>query len=119
MAKTSTTTEKKTMARHRRHARVRSKVIGTADRPRLSVFKSNKGMYIQLIDDSTGTTIAAVSSLGMKGTKTEQATALGTAIAEAAKAKNITSIVFDRGGYMYIGRLQALADAARTAGLQF
>ena len=87
--------------------------------PRLSVFKSNKFISAQLIDDNAGVTIAGLSSMEMKGNKTAQAKTVGVKIAEAAKAKGITKVVFDRGGYIYTGRVQALAEGAREGGLQF
>ena len=94
-----------------------------AERPRLSIFRSNKNIYAQLIDDVAGVTLASASSLDENvsedATKVEQATAVGKAIAEAAKAKNISTVVFDRSGYLYHGRIQALADAARENGLDF
>ncbi|HEY9584567.1 MAG TPA: 50S ribosomal protein L18 [Candidatus Paceibacterota bacterium] len=104
----------------RRHRRVRAKVSGTAERPRLSVFKSNRDVYVQLIDDVSGKTLAAASSGKMKGkTMMEKARAVGEMIAKIAKDKKITKIVFDRGGYVYAGKVQALADAARAAGMVF
>ena len=101
--------------------RIRAKVQGTAARPRLCVFRSNKEIYCQLIDDIEGVTLAASSSREAEktGNKTEQAKAVGKAIAEKAKSENISSIVFDRGGYLYHGRIKALADGAREGGLQF
>ena len=108
--------------RLRRHARVRTKISGTADCPRLNVFRSNANIHAQIIDDTTGTTLVAASSVSLKlenGGNIEAAKAVGKAIAEAAVAKNITNVVFDRGGYVYHGRVQALAEAAREAGLQF
>jgi len=108
------------MKRKRRHAKVRSKIVGSETRPRLAVFRSNKNIYAQIIDDSTSTTIAAANDMKeSKGSKIERAQAVGKAIAEAAKAKKIESIVFDRGGYLYAGRVKALAEAAREAGLNF
>jgi len=110
----------KTMKRNRRHARIRSKVAGTAARPRLAVFRSNKNIYAQLIDDSSEKTIVAANDMKeTKGTKIERAEKVGKTIAEAAKKANITDVVFDRGGYLYAGRVKALAEAARTAGLNF
>ena len=113
-------------ARIRRHARVRKHISGTADRPRLSVFRSLTGVYAQVIDDAAGKTLASASSIDkelrgkMKGLKkVEQARLVGEAIAERAKATGITSVVFDRGGFRYTGRVKALADAAREGGLQF
>ncbi|MFN8223476.1 MAG: 50S ribosomal protein L18 [Gaiellales bacterium] len=109
-------------ARLRRHRRVRGKVSGTAERPRLAVFRSNRGMFAQLIDDESGRTLASASWLAarsFKGTKTEQAAEVGKALAAGAKAAGITTCVFDRGGYLYHGRVKALADAAREGGLEF
>ena len=110
-------------ARQRRQRRIRGKVAGTAERPRLAVFRSNKGIFAQLVDDQTGRTIAGASWLGVKksfkGTKTEQAVEVGKLVAEAAKKAGIESVVFDRGGYLYHGRVKALADGAREGGLQF
>ena|SRR3989338_8417772 len=112
--------DSKTKKRARRHRRVRSKVKGTAERPRLSVFKSNKDIYVQLIDDVSSKTLAAASSVEMKGKKMmDKAKAVGELIAKTAKAKKIDKVVFDRGGYVYTGKVQALADAARSAGLVF
>ena len=108
--------------RIRRHIRVRNKVSGTPERPRLSVYRSNGNIYAQIIDDVAGTTLVSTSSvqLGLeKGGNVEAAKQVGTKIAELAKAKKIEVIVFDRGGYIYHGRVQALADAAREAGLEF
>ena len=110
-------------ARERRHRRIRGKVVGTAERPRLAVFRSNKGVFAQLIDDESGRTIAGASWLGLKksfkGNKSEQAAEVGKAIAEAAKKAGIESVVFDRGGYLYHGRVKALAEGAREGGLRF
>jgi large subunit ribosomal protein L18 len=109
-------------ARQRRHRRVRGKVSGTAERPRLAVFRSNRGIFAQLIDDDSGRTLAAASWLGLKGhsgNKTDQATAVGKALADAAGKAGVTSCVFDRGGYLYHGRVKALAEGAREGGLQF
>ena len=107
--------------RKRIQFRIKAKVQGTAARPRLSVFRSNKDIYCQLIDDVAGVTLAASSSreIGATGNKTEQAQAVGKKIAEKAKSESISSIVFDRGGYLYHGRIKALADGAREGGLQF
>ncbi|MBO7051228.1 MAG: 50S ribosomal protein L18 [Prevotella sp.] len=100
--------------------RVRKNVNGTAERPRLSVFRSNKQIYAQVINDVTGTTLASASSLGLEAMpKTEQAQKVGALLAEKAKAAGITSVVFDRNGYLYHGRVKALADAAREGGLNF
>ena len=112
----------KNKIRQRRHMRVRGKISGTAERPRLSVYRSNKNIYAQLIDDVAGVTLASASTLDENvsdATKVEQAAAVGKAIAEAAKAKNISTVVFDRSGYLYHGRVQALAEAARENGLDF
>ncbi len=110
-------------ARERRHRRIRGKVAGTAERPRLAVFRSNKGIFAQLIDDGDGRTIAGASWLGLggsfKGSKSEQAAAVGKAVAEAAKRAGVESVVFDRGGYLYHGRVKALAEGAREGGLKF
>lgn len=108
-------------ARQRRHRRIRVTLSGTQNRPRLNVFRSLQHIYAQVIDDTTGTTLAAASTLGadLSGTKTERARAVGRTIAERAQEKGISSVVFDRGGYLYHGRIQALADAAREAGLEF
>ena len=111
----------KNKLRLKRHRRIRG-ISGTAERPRLSIFRSNKNIYAQLIDDVAGVTLASASTLDENvsdATKLEQAAAVGKAIAEAAKAKNISTVVFDRSGYLYHGRIQALADAARENGLDF
>ena len=108
--------------RLKRHRRIRGKISGTAERPRLSIFRSNKNIYAQLIDDVAGVTLASDSTLDENvsdATKVEQAAAVGKAIAEAAKAKNISTVVFARSGFLYHGRVQALADAARENGLDF
>jgi large subunit ribosomal protein L18 len=112
----------KHQARLRRHRRVRGKVEGTAERPRLVVYRSNRGIFGQLVDDSSGRTLASAgwTALGEKpGNKTEQANAVGKALAEAAKKAGIDTCVFDRGGYLYHGRVKALADGAREGGLTF
>ena len=110
-------------ARQRRHRRVRGKIAGTAERPRLVVFRSNKGISAQLVDDMAGRTLAAASWLGLKksftGTKTEQATEVGRLLAENARRVGIERVVFDRGGYLYHGRVKALAEGAREGGLNF
>ncbi len=110
-------------ARERRHRRVRGKVAGTATRPRLAVFRSNKGIFAQLVDDESGKTLGGASWLGLpksfKGNKVEQAAAVGKAVAEAAKKAGIEEVVFDRGGYLYHGRVKALAEGAREGGLRF
>ena len=100
--------------------RVRNKISGTAERPRMSVFRSNKQIYVQVIDDIAQKTLASASSLGLeKMNKSEQAAQVGKLIAEKAQAAGITSVVFDRNGYLYHGRVKAVADAAREAGLKF
>jgi large subunit ribosomal protein L18 len=110
-------------ARERRHRRIRGKVAGTAERPRLAVFRSNKGIFAQLIDDESGKTLAGASWLGLKksfkGNKTEQAAEVGKLVAQAAKQAGIEEVVFDRGGYLYHGRVKALAEGAREGGLRF
>jgi large subunit ribosomal protein L18 len=111
-------------ARHRRHARLRRKIRGTAERPRLAVFRSNRHIAVQLINDDEGLTIVAASSLeadlrsGATG-NAEAAAKVGTLIAERAKQAGVTTVVFDRGGSRYHGRIAALAEAARAAGLEF
>lgn len=109
----------KTALRTRRHARVRARVIGTAERPRLAVFKSNRFVSVQLIDDSAGKTVAAAHGREFKGSQSLQAKAVGEAIAKKAKAAGITAVVFDRGGYQYGGLVKTLADSAREGGLVF
>ena len=110
-------------ARARRHKRVRGKVYGTAERPRLVVFRSNSGIEAQLVNDADGKTLAAASWLHLKksfkGNKTRQAAEVGKLLAENAKKASVENVVFDRGGYLYHGRVKALADAAREGGLQF
>ncbi len=108
-------------ARVKRHRRVRVQVAGTAEKPRLAVFRSLHHLYAQVIDDSTGRTLAAASTLGLKAGKHDlgAATAVGKAIAGKAKEAGVGSVVFDRGGFLYHGRIKALADAAREAGLEF
>lgn len=105
--------------RDRRHRRVRATISGTAERPRLAVYKSNRFVSVQLIDDEKGTTIASAHGRDAKGSLGAQAIAVGQAIAKEAKAKGITAVVFDRGGYNYGGQVKALADAAREGGLTF
>ena len=106
-----------------RHKRVRGKVKGTPDRPRLNVFRSETNIYAQIIDDTKGITLVSASSLEKgfecEGTKTDAAKKVGEVIAERAKAKGIDTVVFDRGGYLYHGRVQALAEGAREGGLNF
>jgi large subunit ribosomal protein L18 len=109
-------------ARERRHKRVRAKVSGTAERPRLVVFRSNRGIEAQLVDDLESKTIAAASWLHLskaKGSKTDQAAEVGKLLAQRAKDAGVESAVFDRGGYLYHGRVKALAEAAREGGLKF
>ena len=112
----------KNKTRQRRHERIRKKVIGTADCPRLNVFRSNANIHAQIIDDVKGTTLVACSSVQLKlanGGNVEAAKQVGTKIAELAKANGIETVAFDRGGYIYHGRVKALAEAAREAGLNF
>ena len=111
----------KQQSRQRIHLRVRKKVNGTSERPRLSVYRSNKEIYCQIIDDLKGHTLVAASSRdnARTGNKTEQAKAVGQLIAERAKSAGIENVVFDRGGYLYHGRVKALADGAREGGLNF
>ena len=110
-------------ARERRHQRVRGKVSGTAERPRLVVFRSNRGIEAQLVDDLEGKTLAAASWLNLKktfkGSKSEQAAEVGKLLAANAKKANVETVVFDRGGYLYHGRVKALAEGAREGGLTF
>jgi len=108
--------------RQRRHRRVRGKVHGSASRPRLCVFRSSKGIYAQLIDDDAGVTLASASTLnlgGASGTKSEKAAEVGKLVAQRAREAGIAAVVFDRGGYLYHGRVKALADGAREGGLEF
>jgi large subunit ribosomal protein L18 len=116
----------KNKARLKRHLRVRKKINGTAARPRLSVFRSSKHMYAQLIDDVSGVTIVSASTQDKEltevvgnGGNIDAASKVGELIAKRAQAKGVTQVVFDRGGYLYHGRIQALANAAREAGLEF
>jgi large subunit ribosomal protein L18 len=110
-------------ARARRHRRVRRRIYGTAERPRLVVFRSNHGIQAQLVDDTQAKTLASASHTQLKkafkGTKSEQAVEVGKLLAENAKKVGIDSVVFDRGGYLYHGRVKALADGAREGGLKF
>ncbi len=112
-------------SRRRRHHRVRKKITGTPDRPRLAVFRSNRHLVLQVIDDESGRTLAAAStvepdvrSAGSTGS-TEAATRIGTLLAERARAAGVSKVVFDRGGFLFHGRVKAAADAAREAGLEF
>ncbi|MET1031671.1 50S ribosomal protein L18 [Domibacillus tundrae] len=114
----------KNKTRKRRHARVRAKIAGTAARPRLNVFRSNKHLYAQLIDDANGVTLASASTIekdfGLESTSNLEAAAkVGELLAKRATEKGLASVVFDRGGYLYHGRVKALADAARENGLEF
>lgn len=116
-------TKDKTLKRDRRRAKIRSKIEGTAACPRLSVFRSNKGMYVQLIDDAAGKTIASANATEVKkeqeGAKVGVGFSLGKLLAEKAKKAGVTAVVFDRGGYQYHGRVKAVADGAREGGLVF
>ena len=105
--------------RTRRHFRVRKKVNGTAERPRLVVFRSEKHIYAQLVDDNKQHTLMTVTDSGIEGKKVEKSFEVGKKIAAAAKDAGVTSVVFDRGGYMYHGRVKAVADGAREGGLEF
>ena len=112
--------------RNKIKTRIRGKISGTAERPRMSVFRSNKGIYVQVIDDVKGVTIASASTMEKAikeqvagKTKTEAAKVVGSVAGERAKAKGIETVVFDRGGYLYTGRVKAVADGARDAGLKF
>ena len=106
--------------RNKIKARIRGKISGTAQRPRMSVFRSNKQIYVQLVDDLEGKTLASASSKGIEeGNKTEIADKVGKAIAEKALAAGLTEVVFDRNGYLFHGRVKSLADAAREGGLKF
>ncbi len=113
-------------SRERRHRRLRRTIIGTPDRPRLNIFRSEAEIYAQVIDDKAGHTLASASSIDSElrtkldgKTKTEQARLVGQLVAERAKTKGVSQVVFDRGGFRYIGRVKALADGAREAGLDF
>jgi large subunit ribosomal protein L18 len=115
---------KRSVARSRRHSRVRKKVTGTAARPRLVVFRSTRHVEAQLVDDTAGKTLAAASTMeadvrSTEGDKTAKAQSVGKLLGERAKAAGVTSVVFDRGGYRYHGRVAAVADGAREAGLEF
>jgi large subunit ribosomal protein L18 len=116
------TTLTRRQARERRHRRVRRRIHGTAERPRLVVFRSNRGISAQLVDDNDGRTLAGASWVqlkGVKGDKTEQATEVGKLLARNARAAGVEAAVFDRGGYLFHGRVKALAEAAREGGLNF
>jgi len=120
-------TQRKSIQRTRRHRRVRKKIVGVPDRPRLCVFRSAKHMYVQAVDDTQGKTLAAASTLKIGkvaadkklGRKSAAAREVGKILAETLKEKGITKVRFDRGGYQYHGRVAALADGARSAGLEF
>jgi len=115
-----TTKLTKSEQRTRRHNRIRAKVSGTAERPRLAIFKSNSYIYAQIIDDTKGATLVAVSDMGQKGkTKTERSKLAGSALAKSAKEKGLATVVFDRGGFIYTGRVRAFAEGAREGGLIF
>lgn len=106
--------------RNKIKTRIRGKVSGTAERPRMTVFRSNKSIYVQLVDDLAGRTLASASSKGLEGgTKSEVSSKVGKEIAKIALEKGITTVVFDRNGYLFHGRVKSLADAAREAGLKF
>ena len=114
----------KNVTRQKRHVRIRQTVVGTAEKPRLNVFRSNKQIYAQIIDDTTGKTLCSASSLDKEiklenGSNVNAATEVGTLVAKRALALKIEAVVFDRGGYSYHGRVKALAEAARAAGLKF
>jgi large subunit ribosomal protein L18 len=123
----STKSADRRLGRERRHRRIRRRVSGTAERPRITVFRSNKHIYAQIVDDNRGVTLVSVASgtadvkarLKDKKGKLAAATACGEVLAEKAKATGISAVCFDRGGYLYHGRVKALAEAARNAGLQF
>ena len=127
MATVASPAKRRSVARGRRHARVRKKVSGSTDRPRLCVFRSHKNIYAQVVDDGAGTTLAAASSLekdvlkaaGEGVGKLGLSKAVGRAVAERAKGKGIKKVSFDRGGYRFHGRVKALADAAKEGGLDF
>ena len=118
MGKTATTRSREGL-RTRRHFRVRKKVNGTSERPRLVIYRSLKHIYAQLVDDVSMRTLMTVTDSGAEGKKTAKSAEVGKRIAEKAKAAGITRVVFDRGGYKYHGRVKAVADAAREAGLEF
>ncbi len=105
--------------RKRRHARVRSRIIGTQERPRLTIFKSNRFISAQLINDDAGHTLAAAHGSEFKGSQQQQAILVGSELAKRGKAAGVTSVVFDRGGYQYAAQIKALAEAARAEGLTF
>jgi len=111
---------KRRIAKSRRHFRLRKKVVGSADRPRVVVTRSSRHLFVQVVDDARGVTLASASTFKLTdGDKTARAKELGAVLAEAAKAAGVTKVVFDRGGATYTGRIAAFADAAREAGLEF
>ena len=118
--------ESRTAARENKHRRLRNRLVGTAERPRLAVFRSNNHMYAQIIDDTVGKTLVSASTLDKdvkaeleKTNNVEAATVVGTVVAKKALEKGITTVVYDRGGFVYEGKVKALAEAAREAGLEF
>ncbi|MDB5225272.1 MAG: ribosomal protein [Candidatus Adlerbacteria bacterium] len=115
----NTVTNKKTESRERRHNRIRAKLSGTVERPRLAVYKSNRYLHAQIIDDAAGKTLVAGSTKEVGGKKMDAAKKLGANLAKAAKAAGIDAVVFDRGGFRYTGRVAMLAEAAREGGLKF
>jgi len=120
MKKLSNATKAKRLKQQKRSTRVRAKLVANTSRPRLAVYKSNTYTYVQIIDDTKGHTLAAASDLKIKeGTKTQRAEKVGTMIAEEAKKAGVEEVAFDRNGYKYTGRVKALAESARNAGLKF
>jgi len=120
--RTTKHTATRAVAREKKKLKIRKRVIGSAERPRLCIFRSSKHVYAQVIDDATGTTIASASTLdtdGVKGANKDACAAIGKEVAKRAVAKNIKQVVFDRNGYLYHGRVKSLADAAREGGLEF
>ena len=120
--KTRKHTAAKAVAREKKKLSIRKKVLGSTERPRLCIFRSAKHVYAQVIDDTTGTTLVSASTLdtdGLKGANIKSCTAIGSEIAKRAQAKSIKKVVFDRNGFLYHGRVKALAEAAREAGLEF
>jgi len=111
--------ESKKEKRQKARYTIRKKISGTLERPRLSIFRSNKEIYAQIIDDNAGNTLASASSVSTKGSKIEQASLVGKLIADNAKKVGVGNVVFDRGGFLYHGRVKALAEAARESGLNF
>ncbi len=110
---------KQALRRQRVRRRIRGKISGTAERPRLSVYRSNTAIYAQLIDDASGTTLAAASSKGLEAAPVDASKQVGETLAERAKQAGVTTVVFDRNGYRYHGRVKAVAEGARSGGLQF